>query len=181
MSKTAAKPLSVRAYAKHRGVSHTAVQQAIASKRLTKSVRLNTRGNPEIISAARADAEWDANTDQSKPRNSVSGAAKPAAEDASEPEQRGPNFQQSRAIREAYLARLAKLEWEEKSGKLINADAVSVAAFNAGRKMRDALFNIPDRISDILAGISDGREVHRILTEEIRRVAEKEAKGAAAL
>lgn len=39
-----------------------------------------------------------------------------------------PDYQTSRAIREAYAARLAKLEFEERTGKLISSDEVKVAA-----------------------------------------------------
>jgi len=55
----------------------------------------------------------------------------------------GPSYAQSRAIREAYLARLAKIEYEERLGKLISRDEVQVAAFNKFRMFRDGMLNIP--------------------------------------
>ena len=48
--------LSQRAYARHRGVTHRAVQKAIKAGRITT----NSDGT---IDAARADAQWTANTD----------------------------------------------------------------------------------------------------------------------
>ncbi|HMZ13772.1 MAG TPA: hypothetical protein PLS04_06530, partial [Mycobacterium sp.] len=55
----------------------------------------------------------------------------------------GPNYAQSRAIKEAYNARLAKLEYEEKSGALVRADSVKVAWFNVLRVLRDRTLNLP--------------------------------------
>ena len=48
--------LSQRAYARHRGVTHRAVQKAIKAGRITT----NSDGT---IDPARADAQWTANTD----------------------------------------------------------------------------------------------------------------------
>lgn len=81
-------------------------------------------------------------------------------------------FAQSRAIKEAYLARLAKLEFEEKSGVLVKADAVKNEAFKVARLVRDAMLNIPDRVSSELAADSDQFVIHRKLTLEIRRALE---------
>lgn len=72
------------------------------------------------------------------------------------------------------------MEFEQKSGKLIERDVVKVAAFNAARKARDSMLNIPDRISAILAGMTDEREIHRIISDEIRRVC-NELSGSASL
>ena len=40
--------------------------------------------------------------------------------------------------------------------------------FNRFRAFRDQMLNIPDRIADELAGLSDVHEIFRILTEEIK-------------
>lgn len=172
------KPLSLNAYAAQRGVTQEAVRLAVKDGRLAKSITY-VNGKPKIADAVMADKEWAENTDQSKPRNRITGDPKhrrapgeatKAMENSIVSGTNGPSYAQSRAIREAYQARLAKLEFEEKSGKLVSRDDVRVAAFNAARKARDSLLSIPDRIAPILAGITDDREVHRILTDEIRRV-----------
>ena len=41
------------------------------------------------------------------------------------------------------MARLAKLEYEEKSGKLVSADEVKARAFRMARGARDALRRCP--------------------------------------
>ena len=67
------------------------------------------------------------------------------------------------------MARLAKLEFEQKSGKLVDADEVRAQIFALGRRARDSLLGIPDLMAPILAGESDPAIVHRLLAEEIER------------
>lgn len=171
---------SLRAYASERGISHEAVRQAIKAGRLVKSI-VYVKGEPKIGDEAMADKEWAANTDQSKPRNRITGdpkhrrkpgePMKPMANDTGGDGNSGPSYQQSRAIREAYMARLAKLDFDEKSGKTVSADAVRVAIFNTARTARDMLTAIPDRVAPLVVGQTDEHEIHRILTDEVRRIA----------
>lgn len=155
------KSLSYRAYAKHRGVSTEAVSKAVKTGRITA-------GPDGKIDPERADREWDANTDPSrnparvKESNNVADAA-PAGL---------PPYAQSRAIREAYEARLSKLDFEVKSGKLVNADEVRVAAFNISRIARDKILNLPDRLAPRLA-MRDMKEVHEVLSKETRLICEE--------
>src|SRR5688500_5153193 len=102
--------LSIRGYAKHRGVSHTAVEKALAQGR----IRTAASG---LIDVAEADRDWSRNTSVPPPRRSMQADAATS----------GPSYAQSRANREAYLARLAKLEFEEKSGKLVDVEEMARA------------------------------------------------------
>ena len=81
-------------------------------------------------------------------------------------------------MRENYLARLAKIEFEERSGKLVSRDEVQVAAFNKFRTFRDGMLNIPDRVAAVLAAESDPARVHEILATEIRKALLEFADGA---
>lgn len=152
--------LSLRAYAKHRGVSHAAVQKAIRSGRIAT----NADG---LIDSERADAEWNAKT---RPGQRRGKQAQPATNEPAEaPVAGGLDYFRARAIRENYLARLAKIEFEEKTAKLISRDEVQVAAFTKARTVRDNLLNIPDRVAATLAAESDADKAHQILTGEIRK------------
>jgi hypothetical protein len=152
--------LSLRAYAKHRGVSHAAVQKAIRSGRITA----NADG---LIDSDQADAEWNAKT---RPRQQRARSVPPATREPAEaPVAGGLDYFRARAIRENYLARLAKIEFEEKTAKLISRDEVQVAAFTKARTVRDNLLNIPDRLAAMLAAEGDADKVHQILTGEIRK------------
>lgn len=162
--------LSLRTYAKHRGVAMSAVQKAIQSGRITT----NQAGK---IDSDRADAEWKANTRQQQQRRPA-GARVPARTSVAsvvESERTetagagGLDYFRARAVREGYLARLAKIEFEEKTAKLISRDEVQVAAFTNGRMARDNLLNIPDRLAATLAAETDADKVHLILTGEIRK------------
>ena len=152
--------LSLRAYARHRGVSLAAVQKAIHSGRITP----NADG---LIDSERADAEWSAKTRPGQRRT------QPAVIAPREPAEAagagGLDYFRARAIRESYLARLAKIEFEEKTAKLVNRDEVQVAGFTRGRVVRDNMLNIADRLAATLAAESDVDRVHRILSDEIRR------------
>jgi hypothetical protein len=155
--------LSLRAYAKHRGVSLTAVQKAIHSGRIATT-------SEGLIDSDRADAEWKAKTRPGQRRvKQVPPAVVREPERAEAPISGGLDYFRARAVRENYLARLAKIEFEEKTAKLISRDEVQVAAFTKGRTARDNLLNIPDRLAATLAAESDADKVHQILTAEIRK------------
>ena len=180
--------LSIRAYAQHRGVSHTAVAKAVSAGRISKK--------PDgTIDPATADAQWDRNTLPSQSLNTTAGKAAARVETSqvstpvstpvstrdaqAPPETRSaaPDYQTSRAIREAYTARLAKLDYEERTGKLLNADEVKVKHFNLARMLRDRLLQIPRKVApDVVALVvasPDVRGVTDILEAAIRETLEE--------
>lgn len=172
--------ISQREYARRIGVSHVAVQRAVNSGRVT-----TVDGK---IDPARADREWRENTDQSKPRNRITGRPKLARVrgEPSEPMDLGGDdsyggtgtatgYAKARAARELYTAQLAKLHLDEQRGTLVRADEVKVGAFNMARKARDQLIALPERVAATLAATQDPLEVHRILEEEIERVCQEVA------
>ena len=156
--------LSIRAYGRHRGISEAAVRKAIAQGRITKGK--NGKINPKI-----ADKEWGQNTDpaQIKAENTFK---TPDYSQNSVPNSQinsvgGPSYQQSRAIKEAYGAKLLRLQFEKESKKLISVDDVKVSAFNAARMTRDRILNIPDRVIPQLVGKTDIFEMKEILKTEL--------------
>ena len=162
--------LSLRGYARHRGVSLKAVQKAIQSGR----IRTTQDGK---IDTEQADADWERNTGP-KARHTIAFPSPPpraAAQPAPEPPRPdlgavgGLDYARARAVRENYLARLAKIEYEERLGKLVSRDEMQVAAFNRFRTFRDGMLNIPDRVAAVLAAENDPRKVHEVLTTEIRK------------
>ena len=135
--------ISIRAYARHRGVSHTAVEKAIAAGRISPLA-------DGSIDAATADAEWERNTFY--PRGGGGSS----------------QFAQARTVHEHYRARLARLDYEERIGQLVRVDEVREVAFNTYRQLRDRMLAIPDRIAAQLAAETDATRVHEILAGEIR-------------
>jgi hypothetical protein len=156
--------ISLRAYAKHRGVTLKAVQKAIESGRIL------TTGDGKI-DPERADADWARNTGP-KARRTAGAAAptpQPRAEQARpEPSGGGLDYAMARAIIANYEARLVKLDYEERIKKLVKADEVSIAAFNRYRMFRDRLLNMPDRVvGALLAEFREALRARGIGPEEI--------------
>lgn len=173
--------LTIRGYARHRGVSHTAVRKALATGRISAA--------PDgTIDPQKADRDWAGSTDPSKPLNSVTGMPKmrrvpgapsapigaagsgdaAAGSCADEGASRlASSYAASRAARESYQARLAKLDFEQRSGKLVDTDEVRAHIFGLVRRLRDSLLGIPDRLAPVLVGETDQAQIHQRLTEEL--------------
>lgn len=197
--------IGIREAARRLGVSDTAVHKAIKAGRVTIAARTPTSNRP-LVAWPKVQDDWMENSDQAK-RSHVGSRGSPKREADPEPEVKlatsgrpdeapeqptaaasdaprgAPSYAQSRAVREAYQARLAKLEFEERSGKLIDADQVKVRAFKMARSARDALLTLPDRLAPILASSTDVQEIHRLLLDDIERTCQRissEATSAAA-
>ncbi len=80
------------------------------------------------------------------------------------------DFVTARTMREAFRAKMAKMEYEEKAGKLTEASKVREDAYRAGRMLRDALLGIPDRQADVLAAETDPRKVRQLLMDELEEI-----------
>lgn len=139
--------LSIRGYAKYRNVDESAVRKAIKSGRITT---IDGKIDPSV-----ADEEWMMNTNPAQSRQPEKSSSS--------------SYQISRATKEAYEAALKKLEYEQKSGKLVSIEKVEVEAFNAARFARDKLLTIPDRLAPALIGKTDIHEIKQILISEIRQ------------
>lgn len=167
-----------------REVSPEAVRKAIKSGRLAASVTYDAKGWPRIDPEV-ADGEWGSFTHPTHGGNRLAKEAPAKETPVTDDEPAAPKlggsaaqtFAQSRAVKEAYLARLAKLEFEEKSGKLINADGMKNEAFKMARIVRDSILNIPDRISAELAAETEPFKVHKLLSDELRKALEALAGG----
>lgn len=167
-------------FAAMKGVSAEAVRQAIAGGRLKKCLHWDGIHKKPKLDPVVAAQEWEKNTDHTKryrgndirvplPGQSEPKPPAPTAIRSDDAPASGPSMMQSRAIREAYQARLAKLDYEERTGKLVDADAVKAEAFKIARTVRDSMLNIPDRVAAEFAGINNTHEIHTRLTEEIRK------------
>mgnify|MGYP003328442712 CR=1 FL=1 len=159
--------LSIRSYAKHRGVTEGAVRKAIKSARISK--KANGKIDPDL-----ADRQWSKNTDPAQIKKAEEKEA--TKEVSSNPLSVGPSYQQSRAIKEAYNAKLTRLQFEKESKKLISVDEVKISAFNAARMTRDRMLNIPDRVIPALVGKTDIFEMKEILKIEIVKALEELSK-----
>lgn len=183
--------IGIREAARRLGVSDTAVHKAIKTGRAKIAGRHPTNGRP-LVAWPDIEQDWHRNSDptrrthvgpqgDSPRRASYAGNEPPPApmptvsQVAAEPQPStpmgaAPSLAQSRAVREAYQARLAKLEYEKAIGKVIDADTVKVQAFKVARQVRDGLLNIPDRVAAELAAETNPAKVHARLYRELRDV-----------
>lgn len=162
--------VSVTEYSRRKGVSQSAITQAIQRGRITREA--DGRINVEA-----ADRDWEANrigwgTAAAQKSGKVVKRRKPAVTERAEGDGPipGPSMSQSRAVFEHYKARLAKLEFEKQTGKLIDAQGVEKAAFSIARSMRDALLAVPDRTAAMFAAQTDAAAIHRTLTTELTNI-----------
>jgi hypothetical protein len=166
--------ISLRAYAKARGCSLTAVQKAIATKRITKL--------PDgTIDAERANREWSKNTF----------AGQTVRESASTPERLPMHespaptgdpvtaYLRARAVKESFQARTAELDYKERAGKLIDAARASEYAATFSAIVKDGLMAMPDRMAPMLAAVDDEKTIHRMLGAEITALLRKVSKSVA--
>jgi hypothetical protein len=139
-------------------VSHAAVQKAIRQGR----IKLTSEGKVEV---EQADRDWTRNTGPAAPT-----PRSPVEPGISTRPSGGPSFAQSRAVRELYMARLAKLEYERQAGKLLRADTVENALAIIMQDTRDHLLALPDRLAEVVAVETNPAEVRKILSREIREM-----------
>lgn len=156
--------LSFRSYAKHRGVSPEAVSQAV------KLGRISTIGKDRKIDPDIADKEWDAN---SKTNYQTVTGEKKTEEKKPEIDKSAVMYNRSRALKEAYSAKLEQVKYQEMVGKLVSAEKVKNQAFRTGRLIRDKVLNIPDRISHELAAESDPLKITILLTRALNEALEE--------
>lgn len=173
--------ISIRAYARMRGCSESAVRKAIASKRI--------RPEPDgTIDAERANKEWEQNT--------FAGATlRPAAQATPRPQPLKPlphaapieapsadpvqSFLRARAVKETFNAKVAQMEYEERAGRLIQASRAAEYAATFSAIIKDHLMAMPDRLAPALAAVDDERTVHRILHNDVSSVLKKLSKAVA--
>lgn len=145
-------------YAAHRGVSAAAVTNAVKEGRCP--VTLDATGR-RVIDTEIADEAWVLGGGQKqKLKPDVNPQGK---------ETKAPALIESKSIKEAYQARIAKLDYEERVGKTLDAEKVKEETFKVARIVRDNLLNIPDRLAAELAGEENQFIIHKKLTDEIKR------------
>lgn len=173
--KSQKKITSLRQFAKMVGVSHTAIEKAIKAGRIPKAaVYKDAAGKHKIYDVALAKKSFSENSDPAK----VKVKAAPESDPPESPTEKAQaeTYNKSRTIKEVYAARKAKLEYETMAGELVEKRKVKMEAFNVARKVRDAMLNIPSRMSAQLAAETDPHKVHTILEEEIVKALEELAR-----
>lgn len=161
--------LSIRAYARHRGVSEAAVRKAIATGRITPE--------PDgTLDPERIDAQWARNTQPQRPGTRTGPVRAPVGQSPSAMEQAsglasgGVSLLQARTVNEFVKAQTNKVRLSRLKGELIDRHQAVAEVFRLARAERDAWLNWPARVSAPMAaqfGI-DAHALHRALETAVR-------------
>jgi hypothetical protein len=153
MKKQKPKPMSLRAYAERRGVSTVAVSKAITAGRLRDSV-VTIDGQPKISDAELADREWQANTRMRVEQPPPHQHERPAVDEPAVTPTDVPDYNVSRALREAAAARreaaqadLAEIEVAQRRGELVLVDQARADVIDKFTTVKTRLLGVPSRIA----------------------------------
>jgi hypothetical protein len=141
--------LSIRAYARHRGVSDTAVHKAIRAGRITPEA-------DGTIDPDRADRDWARNSETPRTgttRRAETVAVKEPASEAATPTfaAGGTSLLQARTVNEVVKAQTNKVRLAQLKGDLIDRAQALAQVFKLARAERDAWLNWPARVSAQMA------------------------------
>ena len=169
--------LSIRAYARHRGVTDTAVHKAIRSGRIEALA-------DGTIDPDQADAQWARNTSAPK-----TGTQRPtvkvkvpevdgggdrngagAATNAGSGGAGGTSLLQARTVNEVVKAQTNKVRLARLKGELIDRPQAIAHVFKLARSERDAWLNWPARVSAQMAAKLelDAHTMHVALENAVR-------------
>lgn len=167
--------LSIRAYARHRGVSHVAVKKAIDGGRITQEA-------DGTIDPERADREWEQNTasphkSSAAPKTVAAAQAtpRPVTREPAEPmapalSAGGTSLLQARTVNEVVKAQTNKVRLARLKGDLVDRSQAIAHVFRLARTERDAWLNWPARISAQMAAKLevDAHTLHVVLEGAVR-------------
>lgn len=160
--------LSVRAYAKARGVSHVAVLKAAKAGR----IQLESDGTVDPV---KADATWQRTTDPSRTKeaskttpeklrpvsDAAVGSVRATLREQGLPASGNITFVQARTAHEIAKAHLAKLRLQRMRGELVERAKATALVFRLAREERDAWLNWPARVASLIAA-ELGVEAHAV-------------------
>ena len=159
--------VSIREYARRRGVSDTAVRKAIKQGRITAEA-------DGSIDVEKANADWKRNTSTVRPKvKAVPKSAVEAVEETlkeSGSYEGGTTFMQARTANEVLKAQTGRVKLKQLKGELIDRDAAIAHVFRLARQERDAWTSWPSRISSQMAADLevDAHKLHVMLERYVR-------------
>jgi len=175
-------------YAEHAGLTQQRVSQLLHGGYLKGAVR--KKGRRTLIDPDKADKALSENIDQEMAqkirqayKDKKAGVKKPATEKKESTKSKAEKIikdggtskltlSEAQTWQARYKAALLKIEYEEKSKKLVDTASVKKVAFEKARQIRDALLNIPDRLAPIVSVESEKEVIHKILLDEIQQTLE---------
>ncbi len=147
--------VSIREYARQRGVSDTAVRKAIKQGRISKE--------PDgSINIKRADKQWRTNTVNPQtnimkpvPASALQDVATTLRENGQTPGAQGSTYLEAKTANEIIKAQTNRLRFKQLKGELIDRKTACDHVFQLGRQERDAWASWPARIASQMAAEQD--------------------------
>jgi hypothetical protein len=158
---------SIRGYAKRIGVDESSARAAIAAGRLRASISRDASGRIRV-DPEQADIEWNANTSPAASRRRTVARAPVNAPPAATASEDGTDYRKSLVLEKTVKTRLAMLRLEVEESRYVPVEEVKRAHYEIARRLRARLLELPDRLSDELAGESSAHRVRAILDREFR-------------
>ena len=151
--------MTMAEYSRHRKVNRSHIT------RLAQRGILVMRG--KLVDVAASDAVLDDRPVDVEPQQATPPPQfRPAADSLGGT---GASFAQARTVEMVFRAKLRKLEFEVRQGKVIEAEVVRKSMADAGRALRDGILGLPDRLATVLAAESDPKKIHVTLKTELSR------------
>lgn len=164
--------VSMREYARQRGVHLNAVQTAVKTGRIHKT--------PDgKIDVDTANKEWFMNTDPAKSHKTDPLFENPpetlANNGGGTTKQNFSTFQQAKTADVYYRAMLVKAKLKIITGETIDRKKAGLHAFNLGRSLRDLFVSFPTRYGSLIAAEleADEHKTITVLDEYIRKLLEE--------
>ncbi len=154
-------------YARRRDVSRQYIHRLVTQGKIpTDDLK---RIDPEIADAVLAQLSDPARRLNEMPEETESAAEIYDQDPATEPAGSGhASFAKFRSAREAYQAKLAQMDYEERAGKLVRKEEIDREAFEAARLIRDRLLSLPQELAGTLVSMTDEKEIIQYLRAKIR-------------
>ena len=160
---------SLRDFSRIMGVTLKAVQKAISSGRIETTIYDGVK----VIEVEKSIADWKKNTNPTQSFASRLQKKNPPPSPLAETKKGAvPEFAESRAIREAFQARMVKLEYDKKRGRVVEKKEIEKEAFEFGKLIRDSIKNIPARVSAELAAVTKAEPflIEKVLNEQFDEI-----------
>jgi len=178
--------MGFREYARHRGVALRAVQKAIEAGR----IQTVGEGRDRKIDAELADRAWSDNTDPARQsllhtagpqagagpaaRASDAGSQAGPADAGAAPEDDEPpapndsaEYRAARTAREQVRLQRDQLALQQELGSVVQLADAGRLLFTAFRTLRDSVLNVPARVRDQVASLTDAAAIEQLLDAEL--------------
>lgn len=163
----------MREYARRRGVTTEAVSKAVKTGRITLVGKK--------VDVAAADRDWAANTQpgQMAAKKTRKAASKGSKHTRSAPDAQPPagestvnNYAVARARREDYLARMAEVDFEERAGKLVDANEMKAQWLKLITEAKTRLLSVPIKCKSRLPALSalDVSIIENLIRDELEEL-----------